>query len=48
MSLLKFRPYSDLWDMYGRINKLFEEDLKREGEGTPMSTRDRTKSRQNS
>lgn len=39
MSLLKFRPYSDLWDMYGKINKLFEDDLRREGEETPMSTR---------
>jgi HSP20 family protein len=39
MSLLRFRPYSDLWDMYGKINRLFEEDLKREGEETPMSTR---------
>jgi len=39
MSLLRFRPYSDLWDMYGKINRLFEEDLKREGEEAPMSTR---------
>ncbi|MFC2146209.1 Hsp20/alpha crystallin family protein [Acidobacteriota bacterium] len=39
MSLLRFRPYSDLWDMYGKINRLFEEDLKREGEETPMSDR---------
>lgn len=39
MSILRFRPYRDLWDMYGKINKLFEEDLRREGEETPMSDR---------
>ena len=39
MSLLRFRPYNDLWDMYGKISKLFEEDLRREGEDSPMSDR---------
>lgn len=39
MSILRFRPYRDLWDMYGKINKLFEEDLMREGEESPMSTK---------
>ena len=39
MSILRFRPYRDLWDMYGKINKLFEEDLRREGEESPMSDR---------
>lgn len=39
MSILRFRPYRDLWDMYGKINKLFEEDLRREDEESPMSDR---------
>jgi HSP20 family protein len=39
MSIVRFRPYRDLWDMYGKINKLFEEDLAREGEEGQMSTR---------
>ncbi len=37
--ILKWRPYRDMWDMYGKISKLFEEDLKREGEETALSTR---------
>jgi len=37
--ILKWRPYRDMWDMYGKISKLFEEDLKREGDETALSTR---------
>jgi len=39
MNVLRFRPYRDLWDMYGKINKFFEEDLAREGEEGQMSSR---------
>ncbi len=39
MSLIRFRPYNDLWDMYGKISKLFEEDLVKSGEESPMSSR---------
>jgi HSP20 family protein len=31
-AFIRFRPYGDLLSMYGKINKLFEEDLMREGQ----------------
>jgi HSP20 family protein len=37
MNILRFRPYRDLWDVYDRIGKYFEEGMRREGEDAPMS-----------
>jgi HSP20 family protein len=35
-AFIRFRPYGDLLNMYGKINKLFEEDLMREGQETQV------------
>jgi HSP20 family protein len=37
MSILRFRPYRDLWDVYDRMGKFFEDSMRREGEEAPMS-----------
>lgn len=36
--ILRWRPYNDLWDMYGKIGKLFEDEI-RDTEKSPMSSR---------
>jgi len=37
MAFIRWRPYGDLLDMYGKIHKLFEEDLMREDKEQQVS-----------
>jgi len=36
--ILRMRPYNDLWDMYGKIGRLFEDEM-RDSEKSSMSDR---------
>ncbi|MCU0287904.1 MAG: Hsp20/alpha crystallin family protein [Acidobacteria bacterium] len=39
MNFIKVRrPYGDLWDMYNKINRLFEQDYLGEGREQPMAS----------